>query len=174
MFCVGWSSPQASKAFSKAFMHRHGIPTAAFATFTDHAAALAYIRALPDSPPSIVIKASGLAAGKGVILPQSLAEAEVALAGIMCARDFGAAGDEVVIEQLLVGEEVSCLAFTDGERVALLPPAQDHKRVGDGDTGLNTYVIEAKKMTFCSPGKERCSCFAEFDFHFFYLFCKIS
>ena len=64
------ASPQASKAFSKAFMHRHGIPTAAFATFTDHAAALAHVRALSHQPPSIVIKASGLAAGKGVILPQ--------------------------------------------------------------------------------------------------------
>ena len=78
------------------------------------------------------------------IVPQSLAEAEDALAGIMCARDFGAAGDEVVIERLLVGEEVSCLAFTDGERVALLPPAQDHKRVGDGDTGPNTYAYERR------------------------------
>jgi phosphoribosylamine--glycine ligase len=126
---------EASKAFAKDFMARHGIPTARHATFTDFDAALAHLRQV-DYP--VVLKASGLAAGKGVILPASLAEAEAALRQIMVAREFGAAGDEVVIEERLAGPEASVLAFSDGRTVALMPAAQDHKRVFDGDQGPNT------------------------------------
>jgi len=126
---------EASKAFAKDFMVRHGIPTARHATFTDFAAALDHLRRV-DYP--VVLKASGLAAGKGVILPASLAEAEAALRQIMLDREFGAAGDEVVIEERLAGPEASVLAFSDGRTVALMPAAQDHKRVFDGDQGPNT------------------------------------
>jgi phosphoribosylamine-glycine ligase len=126
---------EASKAFAKDFMVRHGIPTARHATFTDFDAALAHLRQV-DYP--VVLKASGLAAGKGVILPASLAEAEAALRQIMLAREFGAAGDEVVIEERLAGPEASVLAFSDGRSVALMPAAQDHKRVFDDDQGPNT------------------------------------
>ncbi len=126
---------EASKAFAKDFMVRHGIPTARFAAFTDFNTALAHLRRI-DYP--IVLKASGLAAGKGVILPASLAEAEAALRQIMVAREFGAAGDIVVIEERLAGPEASVLAWSDGRTVALMPAAQDHKRVFDGDQGPNT------------------------------------
>ena len=126
---------EASKAFSKAFMLRHGIPTARFAVFTSFDRALAYTQSV-DFP--IVIKASGLAAGKGVLLPETAAEAEIALRQIMTERAFGAAGDEVVIEERLVGPEASLLALSDGRSVALMPAAQDHKRVFDGDLGPNT------------------------------------
>lgn len=126
---------EASKAFAKDFMARHGIPTARHATFSDFDAALAHLRQI-DYP--AVLKASGLAAGKGVILPASLDEAEAALRQIMLAREFGAAGDEVVIEERLAGPEASVLAFSDGRTVALMPAAQDHKRVFDGDQGPNT------------------------------------
>jgi phosphoribosylamine--glycine ligase len=126
---------ESSKAFAKEFMARHNIPTARAETFTDYPAALAYLRRV-ETP--IVIKASGLAAGKGVILPQTPAEAEAALRGIMVERQFGAAGDAVLIEERLTGPEVSLLAFCDGRTVALMPPAQDHKRVFAGDRGPNT------------------------------------
>ncbi len=106
-------------------MARHGIPTARYAIFTEHAAALAHLRGL-DYP--VVIKASGLAAGKGVIVPETAEAAEARLRDIMVERAFGAAGDEVIIEERLTGPEVSLLAFCDGETVALMPPAQDHKR----------------------------------------------
>jgi phosphoribosylamine--glycine ligase len=126
---------EASKAFAKDFMARHGIPTARHATFTDFAAALAHLRHV-EYP--VVLKASGLAAGKGVILPASLEEAEAALRQIMVAREFGAAGDAVVIEERLAGSEASVLAWSDGRTVALMPAAQDHKRAFDGDQGPNT------------------------------------
>jgi phosphoribosylamine---glycine ligase len=126
---------ESSKAFSKAFMQRHHIPTARFATFTDFQAALKHLLTL-DYPS--VIKASGLAAGKGVILPDCADDAEAALRQIMLAREFGTAGDEVVIEERLSGEEVSLLAFTDGVTVKPMPTAQDHKRIFDGDRGPNT------------------------------------
>ncbi len=126
---------EASKAFAKAFMARHAIPTARAEVFSDYAAALAYLRRV-DYP--VVIKASGLAAGKGVIVPEMLAEAEVALYRIMVERQFGAAGDEVLIEERLAGPEVSLLAFCDGHTVVTMPAAQDHKRVFDGDRGPNT------------------------------------
>ena len=126
---------ESSKAFSKAFMQRHDIPTARYAVFTDFEQALAYTQSV-DHP--VVIKASGLAAGKGVLLPETADEAESALRQIMTDRAFGAAGDEVVIEERLAGPEASLLAFSDGRTVALMPPAQDHKRVYDGDLGPNT------------------------------------
>jgi phosphoribosylamine--glycine ligase len=126
---------EASKAFAKDFMARHGIPTARHATFADFATALAHLHEI-EYP--VVLKASGLAAGKGVILPALLAEAEAALRQIMIEREFGEAGDEVVIEERLQGPEASVLAFSDGRSVALMPAAQDHKRIFDGDQGPNT------------------------------------
>ena len=126
---------ESSKVFAKEFMARHGIPTGRAAIFTAYEPALAYLRR-SDGP--VVIKASGLAAGKGVIVPETPAEAEVALRQIMVERQFGAAGDEVLIEERLTGPEVSLLAFCDGRTVAAMPPAQDHKRVFDGDRGPNT------------------------------------
>jgi phosphoribosylamine--glycine ligase/phosphoribosylformylglycinamidine cyclo-ligase len=130
---------EASKAFAKAFMVRHGIPAARSLTFTDYAEALSHLRKTAASgTPSVVIKASGLAAGKGVIVPDSLAEAEAALRSIMVTRELGSAGNEVILEERLSGEEVSLLAFTDGVTVRVMPPAQDHKRLLDGDRGPNT------------------------------------
>jgi|DewCreStandDraft_5_1066085.scaffolds.fasta_scaffold00485_44 phosphoribosylamine--glycine ligase/phosphoribosylaminoimidazole synthetase len=126
---------ESSKAFAKAFMTRHGIPTARYAAFSEYYAALRHLLAV-DYP--VVIKASGLAAGKGVIVPTSLEEAEDALRQIMVERVFGAAGDEVVIEERLTGVEASLLAFCDGKTIVPMPPAQDHKRLLEGDRGPNT------------------------------------
>ena len=126
---------EASKAFSKAFMQRHHLPTARFATFTAYREALKHLLSV-DYP--IVIKASGLAAGKGVILPDCADDAEAALRSIMLDHEFGAAGDEVIIEERLSGPEVSLLAFTDGVTIKPMPPAQDHKRIFDNDQGPNT------------------------------------
>ena len=125
---------EGSKAFGKRFMLDHGIPTAAGETFTDAAAAEAYVR---QQGAPIVIKADGLAAGKGVIVAQTLAEA---LEGVrQCfGGAFGDAGRTVVVEECLTGEEASILALTDGETILPLASSQDHKRVGDGDTGPNT------------------------------------
>jgi phosphoribosylamine--glycine ligase/phosphoribosylglycinamide formyltransferase/phosphoribosylformylglycinamidine cyclo-ligase/phosphoribosylamine--glycine ligase/phosphoribosylformylglycinamidine cyclo-ligase len=140
--CFGPSAAAAriegSKAFSKALMRRAGVPTAAFGVFTDHALALAHVRAEYAAGRQVVIKASGLAAGKGVLLPESLAAAEEQLRGVMLEGAFGDAGDEVVIEELLEGPEASMLAFTDGRDVVVMPAAQDHKRVFEGDRGPNT------------------------------------
>jgi phosphoribosylamine--glycine ligase/phosphoribosylformylglycinamidine cyclo-ligase len=141
---------EASKAFAKAFMERHRLPTARHITMTDFSAALEYLRTV-DYP--IVVKASGLAAGKGVILPESNADAEAALRRIMVDREFGAAGAEVVIEERLQGEEVSLLAFTDGTTVRPMPPARDHKRLRDGDAGPNTGGMGAyAPAPICPPG----------------------
>ena len=126
---------EASKAFAKAFMARHGIPTARHAVFSSLQPALDYVR---QAPYPLVIKASGLAGGKGVLLPADADEAEIVLRKMMQERVFGAAGDAVVIEERLSGPEVSVMAFCDGRNVALLPPAQDHKRAQDGDRGPNT------------------------------------
>lgn len=122
---------EGSKAFSKAFMERHGIRTARFSAFTDVGSAQAFVR---QATYPVVIKASGLAAGKGVVLPDSLDEALAELQRIMVDNAFGTAGQEVVIEERLEGEEVSLLGFCDGNSVALMPGAQDHKRVFDGGT----------------------------------------
>ncbi len=140
---------EASKAFSKAFMQRHNIATARFAAFADFREALKHLLSV-DYP--IVIKASGLAAGKGVILPDCADDAEAALRSIMLSKEFGAAGDEVVIEERLSGEEVSLLAFADGVTVKPMPPAQDHKRIFDNDQGPNTGGMGAyAPAPICPP-----------------------
>lgn len=126
---------EGSKTFSKDFMKQYNIPTAAYENFDNYEAASKYLDTVDHS---VVIKADGLAAGKGVIIPQSKEEAHAALKEIMQDREFGAAGDKVVIEEFLEGEEVSILSFSDGQTIRSLPPAQDHKRIGDGDTGPNT------------------------------------
>jgi len=126
---------EGSKAFSKDFMKRHGIPTARYTIFTDVVAAKEFV-SLVEYP--IVIKVSGLAAGKGAILPNSLEESLKTLDAIMDEKIFGSAGDEVVIEERLEGEEVSVFAFCDGKSVCLMPGAQDHKRIFDDDKGPNT------------------------------------
>ncbi|KAF7665146.1 hypothetical protein LDENG_00154100 [Lucifuga dentata] len=127
---------EASKNFSKAFMERHGIPTARWSSFTDPQEACNYIRTADF--PALVVKASGLAAGKGVIVARDQDEACQAVMDIMKEKAFGSAGETVVVEELLEGEEVSCLCFSDGSTVAPMPPAQDHKRLQDGDMGPNT------------------------------------
>ena len=125
---------EGSKGFTKDLCARAGIPTAAYARFTDPAAARAY---LPTQPVPVVIKADGLAAGKGVVIAMTRDEADAAI-DMMFDGAFGAAGAEVVIEAFLEGEEASFFAITDGETVLPLASAQDHKRVGDGDVGPNT------------------------------------
>ncbi|XP_048124164.1 trifunctional purine biosynthetic protein adenosine-3 [Alosa alosa] len=127
---------EASKSFSKSFMDRQGIPTARWSSFTDPQEACRYIKGADF--PALVVKASGLAAGKGVIVAQDKEEACRAVEEIMKDKAFGSAGETVVVEELLEGEEVSCLCFTDGTTIAAMPPAQDHKRLLDGDRGPNT------------------------------------
>jgi phosphoribosylamine--glycine ligase / phosphoribosylformylglycinamidine cyclo-ligase len=140
---------EASKAYAKDFMQRHDIPTARYATFSKSNEAITYLHGL-DYP--VVIKASGLAAGKGVIVPETRAEAEASLRSILENREFGAAGSQVVIEERLSGEEVSLLAFTDGQTVRSMPPAQDHKRLLDGDRGPNTGGMGAyAPAVICPP-----------------------
>lgn len=128
---------ESSKAFAKAFMAERGIPTAKAAIFTDYGLAM---EALPGfvSADGVVIKASGLAAGKGVIVCDTQAEAEVALQEIMYAKAFGAAGDEVLIEERMSGPELSLLVLTDGQTAVPLLPSRDHKRAYDNDEGPNT------------------------------------
>ena len=125
---------EASKAWAKALMEEAGVPTAKAAVFTEAAPAKAYIQS--EGAP-IVIKADGLAAGKGVTVAETIAQAEEAIEAIFQGQ-FGSAGSSVVIEECLVGQEVSVLALTDGLTIRPLLPAQDHKRVGEGDTGENT------------------------------------
>ena len=129
---------EASKAFAKDFMRRHGLPTAASATFTDFDEAVAYLLGVDFDRGGVVVKASGLASGKGVVVCDCADDAEAALRSMMQAREFGAAGEAVVIEERLEGEEVSLLAFTDGITVRAMPPAQDHKRLLAADQGPNT------------------------------------
>lgn len=126
---------EGSKTFAKDFMARHNIPTASYANFSSYEPAKAYLDSVSHP---VVIKASGLAAGKGVIIPSSKEEANAALKEIMLDRQFGSAGDEVVIEEFLEGNEISILSICDGETIRSLPPAQDHKRIFDGDRGPNT------------------------------------
>ncbi len=126
---------EASKVFAKDFMARHHIPTARYATFDQLNEAIHYLESV-DYP--IVIKASGLAAGKGVILPDTFKEARSALENIFVEKTFGDAGSEVVIEERLSGQEVSLMAFTDGTTIIPMLPAQDHKRLLDNDEGPNT------------------------------------
>src|SRR5215213_4413246 len=124
-----------SKAFAKDFMRRHGIPTAPYGVFTEIEAAVDFIR-MAGGP--LVIKADGLAAGKGVLICATQAEAEEAASSVLVDRAFQAAGDRIVIEHFLEGEELSVIAVVDGERFAVLPPARDYKRLRDGDQGPNT------------------------------------
>ncbi|KAF2435224.1 phosphoribosylamine--glycine ligase [Tothia fuscella] len=128
---------EGSKTFSKDFMKRHSIPTAAYENFSDYDKAAAYVDLVWESH-RIVLKATGLAAGKGVIIPLSKEEARAGLKEIMLDKAFGDAGNEIVIEEFLEGDEISILTFSDGETIKSLPPAQDHKRIFDGDKGPNT------------------------------------
>lgn len=126
---------EGSKAFTKDFLARHQIPTAAYASFTELDAALSYVR---QQGAPIVIKADGLAAGKGVIVAMTLAEAEAAIIDMLADNTFGSAGSKVVIEEFLEGEEASFIVMVDGKNVLPMATSQDHKRVGDQDTGPNT------------------------------------
>ena len=126
---------EGSKVFSKNLMKKYGIPTARYEVFDDMAAALTY---LDTAPIPTVIKADGLALGKGVIIAQTREEAKAAVRDMMENHVFGKSGDHVVIEEFLTGPEVSVLAFTDGKVVKPMVSSMDHKRAGDGDTGLNT------------------------------------
>lgn len=126
---------EGSKAYAKAFMQRHQIPTAAYAEFEDYASALDYVRGQPFP---LVIKADGLAAGKGVVIAQNLSEADAALKAMLQDDAFGGAGARVVVEAFLHGEEASFIVLASGQDYIEFPTSQDHKRVGEGDTGLNT------------------------------------
>ncbi len=126
---------EGSKAFAKAFMERHGIPTAHYAVFADLKQALNY---LESHPAPIVIKADGLAAGKGVIVATTDAQARAAVTDMLSGNAFGEAGSRVVIEEFLDGEEASFIVMVDGEHVLPMATSQDHKRIGEGDTGPNT------------------------------------
>ncbi len=126
---------EASKVFAKELMKRYGIPTARYETFDDTAAALRY---LETAPMPAVIKADGLALGKGVIIAQTLSEAKEAVRAMMEDKRFGKSGERIVIEEYLEGPEISVLSFTDGKTVVPMVSSMDHKRAGDGDTGLNT------------------------------------
>jgi phosphoribosylamine---glycine ligase len=134
---------ESSKVFAKELMRRHGVPTAAFRAFTELAPAETYVRAL-DRP--VVVKASGLAAGKGVVMCGDAGAAVDALRAMMAGGAFGAAGAEVVVEEWMRGEELSLFALCDGERVLPMLAAQDHKRIGEGETGPNTGGMGA-----CAP-----------------------
>ena len=126
---------EASKAFSKDLMKKYGIPTAAYETFTSPETALAY---LETAKMPIVLKADGLALGKGVLICKDLEEAKEGVKTLMLDKQFGSAGDEVVIEEFMTGREVSVLSFVDGKTIKIMTSAQDHKRAKDGDQGLNT------------------------------------
>lgn len=126
---------EGSKAFSKDLMKKYNIPTAGYENFTDPDAALAY---LETAKFPIVLKADGLALGKGVLICNTLEEAKDGVKTIMLDKKFGSAGNEMVIEEFMTGREVSVLSFVDGKTIKTMTSAQDHKRAGDGDTGLNT------------------------------------
>ena len=126
---------EGSKAFSKDLMKKYGIPTAAYETFNDPEKALAY---LETAKMPIVLKADGLALGKGVLICKDLEEAKAGVRTLMMDKQFGSAGDEIVIEEFMTGREVSVLSFVDGKTIKIMTSAQDHKRAKDGDQGLNT------------------------------------
>ena len=126
---------EGSKAFSKDLMKKYGIPTAAYETFNDPEKALAY---LETAKMPIVLKADGLALGKGVLICKDLEEAKAGVRTLMMDKQFGSAGDEIVIEEFMTGREVSVLSFVDGKTIRIMTSAQDHKRAKDGDQGLNT------------------------------------
>ncbi len=127
---------EASKAFSKDLMKKYGIPTASYETFTKLEEAKEYLKKLGKFP--VVLKASGLALGKGVLICEDLESALAGADAIMGEKKFGQAGDEMVVEEFLTGREVSVLTFVDGRHLKEMSSAQDYKRAGDGDTGLNT------------------------------------
>ncbi|MEP4485921.1 MAG: phosphoribosylamine--glycine ligase [Halioglobus sp.] len=131
----GAAQLEGSKAFTKDFLARHQIPTGTYGNFTDVDRALAYVRS--EGAP-IVIKADGLAAGKGVIVAETLEQAEAAVIDMLSGNAFGEAGCRVVIEEFLEGEEASFIVMVDGEHVLPMATSQDHKRIGEGDTGVNT------------------------------------
>lgn len=131
----GAAQLEGSKVFTKDFLARHNIPTAAYANFTEIEPALAYVR---EKGAPIVVKADGLAAGKGVIVAMTLQEAEDAIQDMLAGNAFGSAGSRVVVEEFLDGEEASFIVMVDGENVLPMATSQDHKRVGDADTGPNT------------------------------------
>lgn len=131
----GAAQLEGSKAFTKDFLARHQIPTAEYQNFTEIEPALAYLR---EKGAPIVIKADGLAAGKGVIVAMTLEEAEAAVHDMLAGNAFGDAGHRIVIEEFLDGEEASFIVMVDGEHVLPMATSQDHKRVGNGDTGPNT------------------------------------
>ena len=146
---------EASKAFAKDFLQENEIPTAKYRNFTDVNEAVAYVESLDDSDRQVV-KASGLAAGKGVLLPTTKAETIAAVKEIMLDKAFGSAGDTCVIESFLEGPEASCLAFCDGKTAKLMPAAQDHKRALDNDQGLNTGGMGAYAPAPCvTPDLQR-------------------
>ena len=126
---------EGSKAFSKDLMKKYGIPTAAYETFNDPEKALTY---LETAKMPIVLKADGLALGKGVLICKDLEEAKAGVRTLMMDKQFGSAGDEIVIEEFMTGREVSVLSFVDGKTIRIMTSAQDHKRAKDGDQGLNT------------------------------------
>ena len=126
---------ESSKDFAKAFMRRHGIPTAEYRTFTDAAEARAYVR---QHGAPVVVKADGLAAGKGVVVAATIAEAEAAIESMLVANSLGATGARVVVEDFLEGEEASFIVMSDGQHALALATSQDHKRLLDGDLGPNT------------------------------------
>ncbi len=131
----GAAQLEGSKAFAKDFLARHNIPTAWYQNFTEIEPALAFVR---DKGAPIVVKADGLAAGKGVIVAMTVAEAETAIEDMLSGNVFGEAGSRVVIEEFLDGEEASFIVMVDGKNVLPMATSQDHKRVGNGDTGPNT------------------------------------
>lgn len=126
---------EGSKAFSKDLMKKYNIPTAAYETFDSPEEALAY---LEDAPIPIVLKADGLALGKGVLICNTREEAKEGVRTLMLDKQFGSAGDRIVVEEFMTGREVSVLSFVDGKTIKIMTSAQDHKRAGDGDQGLNT------------------------------------
>lgn len=126
---------EGSKAFSKDLMKKYNIPTAAYETFSDPEEAIAY---LETAKMPIVLKADGLALGKGVLICRNLEEAKEGVKTLMLDKQFGSAGDEIVIEEFMTGREVSVLSFVDGKTIKIMTSAQDHKRAKDGDQGLNT------------------------------------
>jgi phosphoribosylamine--glycine ligase len=131
----GAAQLEGSKAFTKDFLHRHAIPTARYGNFTELEPALAYLR---EQGAPIVVKADGLAAGKGVIVAETLPQAEAAVTDMLSGNAFGEAGCRVVIEEFLAGEEASFIVLVDGKNVLPMATSQDHKRIGEGDTGPNT------------------------------------
>jgi phosphoribosylamine--glycine ligase/phosphoribosylglycinamide formyltransferase/phosphoribosylformylglycinamidine cyclo-ligase/phosphoribosylamine--glycine ligase/phosphoribosylformylglycinamidine cyclo-ligase len=136
-------------------LQEHGIPTAKHRTFTDVTEAIAYVESLAENDRQVV-KASGLAAGKGVLLPTTKEETIAAVKEVMSDKAFGSAGDVCVIESFLTGPEASCLAFCDGKTAVLMPAAQDHKRALDNDQGLNTGGMGAYAPAPCvTPSLQR-------------------